>query len=738
MQFWYTILGMESGEKPKILIASPGMSINEMRSSSILPERGEKGPDFLQLQVDLLKLKDDPNPTREQELKLQRARLVNDAKQAGVFTTIKPLLLEIQTKYSYGEAYEKIDKLNISSFETEAEGRDGWKDSFGGMLEQYKEGALRNMEIAFFDATGDGKTDRAKEIQRERDLLGWSAPPEGLDILVRQGPSQRAGGIDTNALASEIAKAQGLLSPELYLEDYRDAEEYLRAPFQIVPGQEPRFWVILNDKEKEEWIVRSTLVITAYKKSMATGADKLYMDEMRELAVDLNKRALKVLFGAQQLVIDDETGKPKKGPDGKVERKVEYEGVDGVLPATGIYCTIIGDPKFLTHKDRDDLSLKDVLCRSVRGDSNLQKDLEMDYGPEILEQLQTDEKKLYEGCPDSFYHHDNSWGTDIGQESFRVLRKSVRHWLLTKGRSLLLTENELSNREAFFKVGEGGAFKTKRDLYDELKNRARDAEQIAWNFVYSTSVLECFDSRGYRPEGTKRHPPSSFWTLFQWVAMHPQERFEAKIARGAEAKEEWSALGTWGINNLTKNPSWKIVDADGRVKIEVPKDQRVLPDVLIRSALHTSMYQGAVREGFKTRYPDVKNETQTFFEIFNGVGNKVLFDTQNVNRKDLEGSINWQHFSDSPFVPFIFDEMRWADVVVNCFKKGEGAKIGMPDVSEAMRNLRLTKEQREKLLMTFFGVNANSPTLKPKESFVAWMAKKSALKEYYPNLFLEK
>lgn len=726
----------EKSETPKILIAGKGMTTEEMRKISSLPERGSPSADFWHIQDDLLKLKNAPDPDKERSLKLQRARLINEAKQSGIFDTIKPRLVEIQTKFQYGEAYERISKIDVNNLETEARGIDGWKEEFSGMIEHYRDGALRNMELGFLEATGNDKTTRAIELQKEKDLLGWGAPPEGLDLLVHQTPDQRAGGVNTNLLAQEIARAQGLLSPEQYLQDYRDAEEFLKAPFQIVPGAEPRFWVILDKKEKEEWVVRSTLVIAAYKKSVASGADKLYMDEMRELAVDLNKRALKVLFGSRPAIVDDVTEKPKMGTDGKIERRVEFEGVDGVLPVTGIYCTLIGDPKFLSHKEKDDLSIKDVLCRVVRGDNSLQKALSADYGDTALDKLKNEEKDLYEGCPDSMYHHDKSWGTDISQESFYILRKSVRHWMLTKGRDLLLTDSEIAHRDEFFLVGENQRFKSKTEVLEELESRARDAEQIAWNFVYSTSVLESFDTREYRPEGTKRHPPSSFWTLFQWVAMHPQERFEAKIARGDEAKEEWSALGTWGIYNLSQRRF--DVTVDGETKVKLPENLRVLPDTLIRSALHPSMHEGAVRTGSKTEFSNPRAENGSFFETFNKVGNDVLFDTENTKRDELESRINWQSISDSPFVPFIYDEMRWADVLVNCFKKGEGAKIGLPDVAEAMRNLRLTSEQREKLLMVYYGVNATSPNLTPKENALAWAMKKSALREYYPNLFLEK
>jgi len=586
--------------------------------------------------------------------------------------------------------------------------------------------------------------------------------------------------IDTRQLAQEIAKAQGLLSPEQYLEDYRDAEEFLKAPFQIVPGAEPRFWPLLNEKEKQEWMIRSTLVIAAYKKSLATGTDKLYMDEMRELAVDLNKRALKVLFGSRT-------------KEGAVERP-EYEGVDGVLPATGIYCTIIGDKRFYSLADDEKLfydhngnpikdNLKEVFCSELS--EGEKKELIGDYGEYAIQHGYRDingvehkglfdlAKDLRKTCPDSIYPHDKKWGTNISQESFRKLRESIRFWLTTRGRDLLLTVEERNRREDFYngvfwengrpkqpgerdlgidvnspewknlsKEEKDGLRKdmTKLYVYRVLQDRARDAEQIAWNFVYSTSVLENFDSRAYRPEGTKRHGPSNYWTLFQWMAMHPQERFEQKIVRGTEAKEEWSALGTWGIHNVSTGV-WA-VNVGGRVEVRVPENLRVLPDSLIRSPLFPSMHQGMQRlDGGRSVLTEngKKEDEKCLFNILNSVGRNVLYYKSGAKREELESRIDWGAIGDAPFVPFIFDEMRWADVVLNVFKKGgQASRIGLPDLGEAMRNLRLNHESREKLLAVYFGINANSKELKPKEPRLDWELRKVALKEYFPNLFLEK
>ncbi|MBI4157405.1 hypothetical protein HY502_00980 [Candidatus Woesebacteria bacterium] len=606
--------------------------------------------------------------------------------------------------------------------------------------------------------------------------------------------------------ASALAEAQGIVGPKKAQEEFRDGEEYLRPQTVISPGNEPRFWTILTEDEKKEVYVRSTLMIIGYKKSMAVGTDKLYMDELRELAVDMNKTAHQRIF---------------KKP--------------GVLSTVGIYSTIIGDPKFLSYKKKDDLSLKAVFGTIINKDPRLKKQfysdterdgfkkaLQKDYGADILTrdiEISSDNKvfevKTYkglseietdirEGSADSFYPHAKNWGTAIEEASFRKLKKAIRFWLVTNGRDLLLSDEEKADREAFF-GNKKGQFLTqeekahyKNKIFKEMCGRARDAEQIAWNYAFATSILETFDSREFRPEGTKRHPPSFYWSLFQWVPFHPQERLEAKIHRSVypeieikeiknkagkvvevpvmndslggkpigkveafsefeltdtkfengkewakirldtgnegwisqdgytmlpnlEAKEDWSTLGTWGVYNLSQGRL-----RNSRGYFEMPDNLKVLPDTLIRGPLFTSRYQGK------------SQESATLFAVYNGIGNDVLYKTDFAAKDDLFNRINWAGMNDSPFVPFIFDEMRWADVVTNVFKKGgeRESKVNGKDLSEAVYNLRLSKKQRDLLLLCYFGIRPKTDKLKPLVDPLTYKGMMSGFSQLYPNYYL--
>lgn len=691
----------EKNEAPKILIATKGMSVDQMRSA--LPigvgERRTSQRNFLSIQHDLVELIDKPNEQKENELKLERARLLNDAKEAGVFRPIKQTVLELQELYEPEVAFKKINLINTNSLENEAQALSGWKKEFEGMLEEYKLGALRNMQLVAIEIGGQTETEEYLSLKTASDLLGWGTPPAGLERIMREAINPKSSvnpPMDPGEFARAMAEAQGIMTPRQYLEAYRTAENFY-VPFKIDPGSEPRFWPILTEKQKDQWLVRSILITAYYKKSIATGTDKLYMDEMRELAVDLNKRSLRILFGKN--------------------------GMDGALPVAGIYSTIIGDKNFYRYEDlksyegldektrkknQQKYNLKNILCK-VLENKKTHSDLVSDYGVENVHQLETLEKTLRGACPESIYQ--------CNQDSHRSLREAVSYWLLTKGRNLLLTEDERRNRNNFFK--------DKNKAYEILKERAEDAEHVGWEFTFITSQLEHFDSRAYRPSGTKRFSPSNFWTLFQWMAMHPQERFEQKIVRstdnGPQAKEEWAALGTWALYNASSG-NWS-VNQNGKTRVVFPK---ILPDVVIRDALHPSRFQ------------DGRGEDGSLFTSFNSIGNKVLFQTNTTTRREIEEVIEWDKMNDAPFVPYNYDEMRWADVVLQVFKKGKESKVSLVDLGEAVRNLRLTEEQRMNLLVAYFGAHQKSYTLKPIDNFIDWKLRVKSVKELFPNFFLNR
>jgi hypothetical protein len=750
----------------------------------------------------------DPSKLAEEEkevekLKAERFHLIEDAESEGLFNGIKSEIALIEMHYlDIDSATSAIRNINVKEFEIEAKAAPGkWNPDFKGMLEEYKNLSALVLDRARLKVDGATSSDDYKAIDRHIRVEGWSNIPSAMaDQLARKHYETERGAY---VQARAIAEAQGVLSPQQTLEDFREGEEYLKPTTAIVPGSEPRFWLILNEDEKREWYVRSTLMIAGYKKSMAKGTDELYMDGMREVGVDLNKTALKRIFGKR-----------------------------GVLPTVGIYTRIIGSKEFLAWKDEKDLydehmnpteiNFRKVFC-NVLGNNETdavhktnREGLINDYGKENVLKLWKEELDLGKTCADSFYPHDGTWGVRIEESSFRALKKSVRYWLVTKGRDLLMTDSERQQRKAFFegdlltekdislnidpekkdlwgRMTDSERQKEKRNIIlNLLRRRARDAEQIAWNFTFVTDQLETFDSREFRPAGTQRHPPSSYWSLFQWVPMHLQERFEAKVKRtlgfeikikgkkggtqdvwsgdtlttkvgkvraGAtyeiedtkfangkewikidkgwipkteetiqelrdvEPKETWASLGPWAVYNISHG---NLRNEKG--KFQIPDNLKVMPDTVIRGPLFTPRYEGKTAE------------SSTFYSVFNGIGEDVLKHPETLNSNELFERINWNGMNDAPFVPFIFDEMRWADVVQNVFKKGgeRDSRISGQDLSEAVMNLRLTRRQRELLLMIYVsGVNPKARDLKPPVNPITYKGRTDGFLHDNPSYFYD-
>lgn len=676
---------------------------------------------FKEIQDEMESLVANPDPQKEKALRIERARLINEARSAGVdmgiLGSIRRKMLDIQTNNSsiIGSA-QLISQIDTDRLEQEATGVVGWNNNFEGLIEEYREGAIRNMSLVYLKKVGAPQKD-IDHLQREIDLLNWGTAPSIIDTMPIQPDTMSKGfGFSAHDLAKEIAEAQGMVSPYNSLEEARQGEEFLRTAVRIVPGNEPRFWLLLNEKEKRQWHARSSLWVIAYKKSVALSSDQLCMAEMQELAVDVNRYALKILFGSRD----------------KDTHEVEYESMDGALSAAGIYSTIISDSKFLNYKDRNDLSLKTVFCE-VLDNRWTRTEIERDFGKKAFEELKEEQDVLHRKCPDSIYPHAKSYGTSIDGENFSKLRDSIRFWLMTKGRNLLLSNEESSNREAFFA--------NKEEAYETLKLRAREAEVVAWNFIYSTGLLETFDTRAYRPEGTKRHGPSYFWSLALWTTMHLQERFEQKVLRtnsendAYEAKEEWAGrLGTWALHNYDVN-AWGTKEIGKSNTIKIP---RILPDVMFSGGLIDKyVYQTERDKDLKPNNPMGKPDNPTLLGILNEIGNDVLFNTNNITRNSLESRLDLNEVSNTPFVSYVWDEIRWGNIVEKCFKKGNDSKLDLRDYGEALRNLRIPTKIRLDLLKIYYGLDVKSPVLKYapgiEESGIL-----SGVRDEYPVYFLEK
>lgn len=129
------------------------------------------------------------NPAEEVKLKMEQKKLVDAAKKAGLFTSLKGTIKDLQDNYG-GTDFESVilelEDCDVNQFELEARGTGNWDDRFEGLLQAYKDGAVRAMYLAKLKAAGQENTINYKERKREVDLLNWGTPVLGLGILAKR------------------------------------------------------------------------------------------------------------------------------------------------------------------------------------------------------------------------------------------------------------------------------------------------------------------------------------------------------------------------------------------------------------------------------------------------------------------------------------------------------------------------------------------------------------------------
>ena len=274
-------------------------------------------------------------------------------------------------------------------------------------------------------------------------------------------------------------------------------------------------------------------------------------------------------------------------------------------------------------------------------------------------------------------------------------------------------------------------------VLDRMSTRARDAEQVAWNFIFATGMIESFnipESNQYIREHNKKPlGPSNFMTLYLWMMIHPQQRFEAKVLQrgfdGGEddAKENWSSLGTWAANNIQKG-TWKqqvINPRTGQRETRTVIPKFIRPDVV---------YDAMREEG---------NVRAALFDFFTEKGVRILRHPGTVTHQELyndlvrNGNNRWEKLPESPFVNYRFDRLRWAHTIYTVFKKGTDSDrdASIDDLAEAKRKLGLTQTEVENLLIMRKGMNVNSKEIKPIKDYFDWREWKMVEKRHHPDLF---
>ena len=129
---------------------------------------------------------DSKNIQEQTKLRVERARLVNYAKDIGLFDTIKHKIEGIQNNNSFSEAMNKINRLDIKQAEIEAQGLNGWDVKLTGLLEDYKRGAWVNMALVKVEAGGRIPGISNQLLEEQKQILIWGQPPANLLNLARK------------------------------------------------------------------------------------------------------------------------------------------------------------------------------------------------------------------------------------------------------------------------------------------------------------------------------------------------------------------------------------------------------------------------------------------------------------------------------------------------------------------------------------------------------------------------
>jgi len=556
-------------------------------------------------------------------------------------------------------------------------------ETYNRIEQLLREGKSKDEEVSLW---------QGRITERHRQLTQAEAPTVSTEEILQQFQE------NLGLLPQAFAERMGAMAPERVLEAYRKAEESI-VPFIIGPGQEPSFFVLYRGEAELEyqrslWEARSVLVQAAAHKFNATSIEGRQgqpgLIDNDKMAIELNKIRLKTLFK-----------------------------LPGVLPGLSIYTRIIAGEEFLgdSHSKDDEEPLPGKIRTALLGKEEDIRNLKL--SEEATGALLKERTELKKSCPKRIWEAD--------QDSFLELRKSIRFWLKTKGRRLLFRNEQ--EKQSF--IERGG------DIEQIVVDRARDGEQIAWNFIFTSGLLESFNSRAER---TISHGdilgPSNFQTLYLWMLLHPQERLESKVLKNDEdLKEEWSAFGTWITNNIKKG-NWRVKDSDSKKKVRIP-----------RIFTNDKLIEDALREGHHRKKAALFDFPMEWGEILlskEGYDKKIS-DAEAFTRelisddpKTSEGKL-WGGLRDAPFVNYRFDSFRWANTIFSVFKKGQSRDVDFDSIAEAARMLDIPKQDRENLLIAWVGLNPNSAAPKPKTMMGGFQFRiyKTELRRWHPTYFLE-
>ncbi len=146
-------------------------------------ERDSDSSLFDLIQERLRELKDDVRNPERDELRngLRRVRSVLTEASKPVTEGLKKQIEEKQHALDWDTAKKSIAGIDTADLENQARGKPHWSRDFAGIMDEYRDTALIQMDIAMDRVAGQDDTPEARKRLNEVSYRGWGMPPGDLE-----------------------------------------------------------------------------------------------------------------------------------------------------------------------------------------------------------------------------------------------------------------------------------------------------------------------------------------------------------------------------------------------------------------------------------------------------------------------------------------------------------------------------------------------------------------------------
>jgi len=210
---------------------------------------------------------------------------------------------------------------------------------------------------------------------------------------------------------------------------------------------------------------------------------------------------------------------------------------------------------------------------------------------------------------------------------------------------------------------------------------AKEADAVAWNWMWVSGLIESVDSRYSKSGGRHGGLPGVMVSDDLRSVFHPQEKYEDKCRSGLE----WGAFGKWGVTQME------------RIKRELAfnKDQDVIE---FRAAPSSGYFWKASRPREKT--PEGKSKIVVFvpecyptismgsFWEETKIGDRIILLDYLLKREEIP----WEQVGADPWIGYLGIKLNKAVALLNFFLKGPDKPGWSSTLMDIFRRLGLKEK----------------------------------------------